>query len=140
LGIGYRFVAVERARTVEDAARSLGVGRDKIAKTIIAITDRGPLALFLRGIHRVDFEALRKNLGLSFAIMATPEEVERITGYKVGGVPPIIDGVETIVDASLASESGEVFCGGGDEHTLLAIKPRELIEKLRLRVCGFASR
>jgi prolyl-tRNA editing enzyme YbaK/EbsC (Cys-tRNA(Pro) deacylase) len=72
--------------------------------------------------------------------MATPEEVERITGYKVGGVPPIIDGVETIVDSSLASESGEVFCGGGDEHTLLAIKPRELIEKLRLRVYCFASR
>ncbi|MEM1610869.1 MAG: YbaK/EbsC family protein [Sulfolobales archaeon] len=138
LGIGYRFVVVERARTVDDAARSLGVGRDRIAKTVIVITDRGPIALFLRGSHRVDFTALRRILGLGSARMATPEEVEKITGYRVGGVPPIIEGVETIVDASLAFDSDEVFCGGGDEYTLLAIKPRELVERLGLRVYSFA--
>ncbi len=140
LGIGYRFVVVERARSVEDAAKSLGVGRDRIAKTVITITDRGPIALFLRGSHKVDFAALRRILGLSSVRMATPEEVERITGYTVGGVPPIIEGVETIVDVSLASDSIEVFCGGGDEYTLLAIKPRELVERLGLRVYGFAKR
>jgi len=139
LGISHRLVEVENARTAEDAARSLGVPVERIAKTVIVITDRGPLALFLRGPHRVDFEAVKRILGLKKLRMASPDEVERITGYRVGGVPPLIEGVETIVEESLAGEASEIFCGGGDERTLIAIRPRELVEKLGLRVYRFAK-
>lgn len=137
-GLEHRFVSVDNARTVDDAARSLGVGRDRIAKTMIVVTERSPIAVFLRGVDRVDIDKLKRSLGIGSARLASPREVERITGYRVGGVPPVIDGVETIVDSRLAGEEGEVFCGGGDERTLIAVRPRELVEKLGLRVLDLA--
>ncbi|MEM2204159.1 MAG: YbaK/EbsC family protein [Sulfolobales archaeon] len=138
-GIAHKFVSVENARTVDDAARSLGVGRDRIAKTIIVITDQGAIAVFLRGIDRVDMGKLKKSLGLKNARLASQEEVAMLTGYKAGGVPPVIEGMETIVDSRLAREEDEIFCGGGDEKTLLALKPRELVEKLGLRILDLAA-
>ena len=138
-GITYRFVYVENARTVDDAARSLGVGRDRIAKTIIVITDQGAIAVFLRGVDKVDMGKLKKNLGLKNTRLASPDEVMMLTGYRAGGVPPVIESMETIVDSRLAREEGEIFCGGGDEKTLLALKPRELVDKLGLRVLDLAA-
>lgn len=138
-GIEHRFVVVENARTVDDAARSLGVGRDRIAKTMIVITEKSPIAVFLRGIDRVDIDKLKRSLGVRSARLASPPEVERITGYRVGGVPPVIEGVETIVDSRLAGEEGEVFCGGGDERTLIAVRPKELVGKLGLKVLDLAA-
>ncbi|HWQ17880.1 MAG TPA: YbaK/EbsC family protein [Sulfolobales archaeon] len=138
-GITYRFVSVENARTVDDAARSLGVGRDRIAKTIIVITDQGAIAVFLRGVDKVDMGKLKKSLGLKNTRLASPDEVMMLTGYRAGGVPPVIESMETIVDSRLAREEGEIFCGGGDEKTLLALKPRELVDKLGLRVLDLAA-
>lgn len=81
----------------------------------------------------------RKNLGLRGARLTSPGEVEALTGYRAGGVPPLIVGVETIVDSRLAGEENEVFCGGGDEKTLVALRPRELVEKLGLRTLDLAA-
>ena len=67
--------------------------------------------------------------------MADPEEVEDITGYEVGAVPPIsIYGIQTIIDKKVLDQK-EVLAGGGTTFALMKIQVEELprvIEDLKI--------
>ena len=70
-------------RTVREAARAVGVGEDKIIKTIVVNCGDEFRAYILRGNKRLDVKSLGCRL-------ATPEEVLTVTGYPIGGVPPVL--------------------------------------------------
>ena len=107
-------------RTVREAARAVGVGEDKIIKTIVVNCGGEFRAYILRGTKRLDVKSLGCRL-------ATPEEVLSVTGYPVGGVPPVL-GIPVFIDEELLSED-HVYGGGGDDHSLLRFRPRDLVEK-----------
>jgi prolyl-tRNA editing enzyme YbaK/EbsC (Cys-tRNA(Pro) deacylase) len=107
-------------RTVREAARAAGVGEDKIIKTIVVNCGGEFRAYILRGTKRLDVKSLGCRL-------ATPEEVLSVTGYPVGGVPPVL-GIPVFIDEELLSED-YVYGGGGDDHSLLRFRPRDLVEK-----------
>jgi prolyl-tRNA editing enzyme YbaK/EbsC (Cys-tRNA(Pro) deacylase) len=107
-------------RTVREAARAVGVGEDKIIKTIVVNCGGEFRAYILRGTKRLDVKSLGCRL-------ATPEEVLSVTGYPVGGVPPVL-GIPVFIDEELLSED-YVYGGGGDDHSLLRFRPRDLVEK-----------
>ena len=107
-------------RTVREAARAVGVGEDKIIKTIVVNCGREFRAYILRGTKRLDVKSLGCRL-------ATPEEVLSVTGYPVGGVPPVLN-IPVFIDEELLNEDC-VYGGGGDDHSLLRFKPRVLVEK-----------
>ncbi|MCY0860089.1 MAG: YbaK/EbsC family protein [Sulfolobaceae archaeon] len=134
LNITYRFVRVKDARTVKSASESLGVSEDRIAKTVIVIADGKPYAVFIRGNKKVNLDSVKNFLKVKEVRMAKASEVKRLTGYEVGGVPPIIPDIETIMDEDLAIDENGVYCGGGDDKTLLYIIPKELKEKIGIRV------
>ena len=107
-------------RTVREAARAVGVGEDKIIKTIVVNCGGEFRAYILRGTKRLDVKSLGCRL-------ATPEEVLSVTGYPVGGVPPVL-GIPVFIDEELLSED-YVYGGGGDDHSLLKFRPRDLVER-----------
>jgi Uncharacterized conserved protein len=107
-------------RTVREAARAVGVGEDKIIKTIVVNCGGEFRAYILRGTKRLDVKSLGCRL-------ATPEEVLSVTGYPVGGVPPVL-GIPVFIDEELLSED-YVYGGGGNDHSLLRFRPRDLVEK-----------
>jgi len=107
-------------RTVREAARAVGVGEDKIIKTIVVNCGGEFRAYILRGNKRLDVKSLGCRL-------ATPEEVLTVTGYPVGGVPPVLN-IPVFIDEELLNED-YVYGGGGDDHSLLRFKPRVLVEK-----------
>lgn len=112
-------------RTVDDAARALGVGRDRIVKTLIVVCRDTILAVIVPGDRRLDFSKLR-GVGRDCRL-ARADEVEKITGYPAGGVPPVAlpEHVKVIMDGSLL-EKDFVYGGGGGENLLLRFSPREL--------------
>ena len=59
--------------------------------------------------------------------MATPGEVAEVTGYNVGGVPPVLR-IPVYIDRELLAED-YVYGGGGDEYSLLRFRPAELVER-----------
>ena len=61
--------------------------------------------------------------------LTRPDEVEVLTGYPVGGVPPIAlpEGVKVVLDRSLLDRD-VVYGGGGDVNLLLEFQPRVLVE------------
>jgi len=73
-------------RTVDNAARVLGVGRDVIVKTLVVTCRDAILAVIMPGDRRLDIPKLR---GIARDCrLARPDEVVVLTGYPVGGVPP----------------------------------------------------
>ncbi|AFA38325.1 hypothetical protein Pogu_0298 [Pyrobaculum oguniense TE7] len=107
-------------RTVRQAARAVGVDERKIVKTLVVKCGDEYRAYILRGIKRLDLEALGCRL-------ATPEEVQSVTGYQIGGVPPVL-AIPVFIDEELLGED-YVYGGGGDEYSLLRFKPRDLVER-----------
>ncbi|MDQ0200122.1 YbaK/EbsC family protein [Neobacillus ginsengisoli] len=78
----------EKTNTVEEAANVLGVKGAQIAKSIL-FKAGGQFGLFVTaGDIRVNQKKVKMLLGAGKPKLATPEEVEDITGFKVGGVCP----------------------------------------------------
>jgi prolyl-tRNA editing enzyme YbaK/EbsC (Cys-tRNA(Pro) deacylase) len=111
-------------RTVKEAARAVGVSEDKVVKTIVVNCGGEFRAYILRGNKRLDLKSLGCRL-------ATPEEVLAVTGYPVGGVPPVLN-IPVFIDEELLNED-YVYGGGGDDYSLLRFKPQVLVER------GFAK-
>src|SRR3989337_2819964 len=79
----------EGTRTAEDAARAIGVGVGQIVKSLVFMTDGHPVLCLVSGPNRVDAARLAVITGASNVRRATADEVERATGFAIGGGPPI---------------------------------------------------
>lgn len=123
------FATTREVRTSQKAALELGLGADSVAKSILLIASTGePVLVVLLGKDRVDFSKIKALLNAGDVRLAEPDEVLEITGYEVGGVPPIsIYGVAAFMDTRVAKKE-EVVCGGGDEFHLMRIKVKEILE------------
>ncbi|PIN85342.1 MAG: hypothetical protein COV47_02620 [Candidatus Diapherotrites archaeon CG11_big_fil_rev_8_21_14_0_20_37_9] len=113
------------------AAAQLKGNSMSVAKSIVLIDSaKEPLLVILLGSDKISFAKVKVLLGVSDVRLAFPEEVKEITGYEIGGVPPIsIYGVRVIVDSSVADKK-EVVCGGGDPQHLMRITVKEIIENI----------
>jgi prolyl-tRNA editing enzyme YbaK/EbsC (Cys-tRNA(Pro) deacylase) len=88
--------------TAELAARRIGVETARIAKSLLFKDKSGGFHLVVcPGDKRLSSSALRRVIG-SRVSMTDPEETERITGYRPGGVCPFaLEGVAILLDRDL---------------------------------------
>ncbi len=115
-----------RVRTVKEASQMTREPVDRIIKTVILYSeDLGGVAAIVTGDRSVDLEKLASLLGTELR-PASPEEVRELTGYPVGGVPPVCHGLLTVVDY-LVLDREYVIGGGGDEFTLIKISPQDIL-------------
>lgn len=139
-GLKWRVIILEEpTRTVDEAARALGVKPEVIVKTLVLVCpgDR-VLAAIIPGTRRLD---LHKTASIAGECrLARPSEVERLTGYPVGGVPPVAlpGNVEVVLDSSLLDKP-IVYGGGGSQNALLGFSPRELVENYRVVVADVSK-
>jgi prolyl-tRNA editing enzyme YbaK/EbsC (Cys-tRNA(Pro) deacylase) len=83
-------VMAESARTAVDAANSLGIEVGQIASSLIFRLPSGnPLLIITSGRHRVDTALVAKKLGIAELGRADANYVKEVSGYSVGGVPPM---------------------------------------------------
>ncbi len=113
------------AATVERAAEALGVSPAQIGKSIVLmVSEAEPVVVLVPGTRRADLHAVADHVraDVDAVRMATPEEVERFTGYPVGGVPPFgyARPVRTLVDQALL-EHEQLFMGGGSDEAMLEL-------------------
>ena len=75
--------------TAEEAAEKLGVPPEEVWKTLVAKGDRiGPLAAVVPTGTRLSLKKLARVSGNRTVAMASPEEMEKLTGYVKGGCSP----------------------------------------------------
>lgn len=135
-GLEWRVLRLgRRVRTVSEAAEAVGTEASRILKTLIVVGGGRVFAVVLRGDTRLCTSKLERLAGVSGVRLATRSEVEALTGYKAGGVPPapLPEGVEVIVD-SMVLEIDRAYAGGGSEDALVELRPRDLVEALGARV------
>ncbi|WP_188489484.1 Cys-tRNA(Pro) deacylase [Williamsia phyllosphaerae] len=117
---------------VDQLAESLGVEAGQVFKTlVISVPGAGTTGLAVAVIpvpQRLSLKAAAAALGVSKAEMAKPDDVQRSTGYVLGGVSPIGQRtlLPTVVDSS-ARTWPRVLCSGGRRGLEIELSPTDLI-------------
>ena len=124
----------EHTPTVETAAQAMGTTVERIAKSLLFLLDLGdsaptPLMVIANGTGRVDYRSVADCVALARkrVRLANVTEVVAITGYPVGGVPPLghLRPLRTLLDRQVLAQA-EVYAGGGALDALLRIAPAEI--------------
>lgn len=117
-------------KSLKESGADMGIDKSLIVKSIVYVSKEGkPLIGVLRINDRVSTRKFADALKLGKRPkIAGPEEVLKLIGYEAGAVPPVTEGVSTVIDERVMDE-GAVYGGGGSKTSLLKIEPR-LIQKL----------
>lgn len=115
--------------TAAAAAAAAGCALGQIVKSLLFVADGRPLLLLVAGDHKADTTRLAPLLGVSRKRirMASPDEVRGLTGYSIGGVPPLAhpQPIETLLDDSL-ERFAEVFAAAGTSNAIFCVDLDEL--------------
>lgn len=121
----------EPTPTVETAAKAVGTSASQILKSLLFLVDGKPVLVIASGLQKVDRRSLAKHfdVGRKRVKLADANTVRAVTGYDVGGVPPIghLTQLSTVIDEHVL-ELDLVYGGGGGVDTLLKINPKEIVE------------
>lgn len=116
--------------TVPLAAAAIGVGVERILKTLVFSTEDGRLVVAIAaGTGRVDRNRLGRAAGLPGLRLADPATVLAATGFPAGGVAPIAHRTKlpVFIDERAASLD-VVFGGAGTELGLVRLSPADIIQ------------
>ena len=116
-------------RTAPEAAQAVGCEVGAIAKSLLFMADGEPVLVVCAGDRRVNTATLASLLGASNVKMASADDVRVITGYAIGGVPPLghATPVRTLMDTSLLRWP-LVYAAAGAHDALFPVDPNRLLE------------
>jgi Cys-tRNA(Pro)/Cys-tRNA(Cys) deacylase len=98
-----------------EAALKLGVPEERVFKTLVVGLDGGPLAVGILPVSsKLNMKLFAKAAGAKKAAMASKPDVQRATGYVLGGVSPLGQKrrLRTFIDASAAAHSTIIVSAG----------------------------
>jgi prolyl-tRNA editing enzyme YbaK/EbsC (Cys-tRNA(Pro) deacylase) len=116
----------DSTRTAADAAATIGTTVAQIAKSLLFLAGDDPVLVIASGANRVSMDKLAGLTG-STVRRADADMVKRITGYPVGGVPPIGHPVppRIVIDQDLLIFD-EIWAAAGTPNSVFRITPTEL--------------
>lgn len=121
-----------------EAAEKLGVDVTQVFKTLVVATDTGALAVAILPVDKtLNFKKMAKALSSNKLLsckkvqMADPKQVERSTGYVLGGVSPLGQKkrLTTIIDDS-AQGQPTIYVSGGRRGLEIELPPEQLAATL----------
>jgi prolyl-tRNA editing enzyme YbaK/EbsC (Cys-tRNA(Pro) deacylase) len=127
---GFDYTVIELAvpvRTSADAAREIGCEVRQIAKSIIfrSASGRGVLVI-TSGANRVNESAVTALIGEPIG-RADPDFVREVTGFAIGGVPPLghARALVTLIDEDLLALR-DVWAAAGHPNAMFRLDPDQL--------------
>ena len=118
----------------EEAALKLGIDGDRVFKTLVVSGSNGLSVAILPVSHLLDLKRIAKALGVKKIAMADKSEVERATGYVLGGVSPLGQKrkLVTVIDDS-ATSFDTIFVSAGRRGLQIELSPEDLTALTRGR-------
>ena len=122
-----------------EAAEKLGVDVTQVFKTLVVMTESGTLAVAILPVHKtLNFKKMAKALSANKVLsckkvqMAEPKQVERSTGYVLGGVSPLGQKkrLATIIDSSAESQP-TIYVSAGCRGLEIELPPLQLASTLK---------
>ena len=111
-----------------EAAAALGLDPARVFKTLVADLDGALVVAVVPVAGWLDLKALARGLGGRKAVMASPRDAERATGYVTGGISPVGQKrpLRTVVDSG-ALDHDTVYVSAGRRGLDLEIAPADLV-------------
>ena len=111
-----------------EAAEKLGVAEQRVFKTLVVALDNRQLAVGVVPVSSMlSMKQIAKAAGAKKASMASRLDVERATGYVVGGVSPLGQKkrLKTIIDMS-AKNYATIYVSAGRRGLEIELSPDDL--------------
>lgn len=120
----------EGTHTAEDAARAVGSEIGQIVKSLVFVAPGAdgstPILCLVSGPNRVDLARLAAVLSEPGVRRATAAEAKELTGFTIGGIPPIgHGGLRVIMDPDLGRFQ-TVWAAAGTATAVFPVAPRTL--------------
>jgi len=117
----------EGTRTAEQAAAAVGTSVGQIVKSLVFLADGKPVLVLASGANRVDLIKLAGACNAHTARRADADTVRRVTGFVIGGVPPLghAEPLAVLIDRDLLQYE-MVYAAAGTPHAVFAVDPRVL--------------
>lgn len=124
-----------RVHSVMEASKELGKPPSHFIKSVVFTNPDEKLILaIVKGTDRASSKRITKALDIESLRVASPEEALCLTGYEVGGMPPIsISNALVLIDPNVM-EMDIVVGGGGTDHHLLEIAPDEILKLTNAKI------
>ncbi len=116
-----------------EAAEKLGIDANRVFKTLVVLLDGKEFAVGVIPVSALlSMKQIAKAAGAKKAGMADKQDVERITGYVLGGVSPFGQkkSLRTFLDASALSHPG-IFVSAGRRGLEVEVAPDVFKQLLR---------
>lgn len=124
-----------------EAAEKLDVASEQVFKTLVVETDLGKLAVAVLPVHKtLNYKKMAKAIGCKKVQMADPKQVERSTGYVLGGVSPLGQKkrLTTILDISAQSQT-TIYVSAGRRGLEIELPAQQLAASLTARFVDIAD-
>jgi prolyl-tRNA editing enzyme YbaK/EbsC (Cys-tRNA(Pro) deacylase) len=116
-------------RTTEQARLALGVHDRFILKVLLFKSREEYVAAIITGDRRVNTERLKRVSGLRDLKLARLEDVESLTGYSAGGIPPFVfKNLCTVFVDEEVMKRRFVVGSAGSEYAGVRFPPQELLK------------
>lgn len=128
MGLGAEVMEFPKStRTAVEAAAAIGTTVGQIAKSLVFMAGDEPVLVIASGANRVDVEKVHRLLGEKI-IRPDAETVRRVTGFSIGGVPPVghRERLRTLVDEDLLDFT-VVYAAAGTPNAVFAVSPTDLV-------------
>ena len=125
----------------QEAADKLGVPASRVFKTLVVALDNKTLAVAVLPVSgMLSMKQVAKAAGAKKATMAPPADVERATGYVLGGVSPLGQKkrLKTIIDVS-AADYDTVYISAGRRGLEIELSPDDLKTLTNARFAGICQ-
>ena len=129
--LGYDYIVVEHAestRTAVEAAERAGCELGQIVKSLIFKGKQSgkPVIVLTSGANRVDEKRIREYAGEGIG-KADADFVRAVTGFVIGGVPPVghIQKIETFMDEDFLQYE-VVWAAAGTPNAIFELKTFDL--------------
>lgn len=125
----YKYEIIQHEKPIlsrEDGSKYFGIETGQTAPSLILKTDKGFFVLILSGNRgKLDFNKLAATIGCSKVKLASPKEVQKITGFEVGSVRMVGLDLPCVIDKRLFNYDF-IYGGTGQTTFTLKIEPSAL--------------
>ena len=114
-------------KTAQLAAEAIGCPVGAIVNSLLFLADGEPVLVLASGDRRVSTDKVAAMVGAEQVGMARASEVKEITGFAIGGVPPVAhQGVGDVLMDEGLRRFQTVYAAAGSPFDIFPIAPGEL--------------